>query len=106
MKHLLWVAGLSLMLLTSCYTSKVYVGKVTPKEPLVEVASKMNHIFLFGLIPGKSTVLAVDKVADQKDYMIKNQWRFVDGFLSVITFGIYTPTITKFYVPLKQISKQ
>ena len=61
---LVLVSTLSL-LLSSCYSSQLYVG-------------------------------------DRQKYAIKNHHTFLNGFLEVITCGIYTPSKTTFYVPINE----
>lgn len=105
MKKLLFAAIIlsASLTMTSCYTSRVYHGNVTEKTPQIEVASKSNPILLWGLLPLKgANQEAKDNVGDKKNYTTKTQWTFVDGFLNCITLGIYSPTTTKYYVPLDE----
>ena len=93
------------LFMTSCYTSRVYHGTVTAKTPQVEVASKGNPILLWGLLPlDGANQEAKNNIGERQNYTTKTQWTFVDGFLNVITFGIYSPTTTKYYVPLDEVS--
>ncbi len=103
MKNLLIVV--LLLGMTSCYNSRVCVGNATSKTPVVEVYSVKNHHLLYGLIPiGNNNLEAVDYIGGREDYVVKNNWTFVDGLLSLVTCGIYTPTTTTFYVPIDEIS--
>lgn len=69
---------------------------------MVEVAAKKNHILLWGLIPLASSKQEVKQVLDnKKDYQIQSQQTFIDGLLGCITLGIYTPTTTVYYLPVK-----
>ncbi len=97
------VACVALMM-TSCYSSTVCVGNMSKTEPAKCVNVVHNPHFLYGLA-GKKEVKAKTYVGNRKDYKIKRHQSFVDGLLSSITFGIYTPTTTKFYVPLKSSKK-
>lgn len=98
------IVAVCTILLTSCYTSQVYHGNVTDTTPQVEVASKTNPILLWGLVPLKgANQLAKDGIGDRKNYTTKTQWTFVNGLLNVITFGLYSPTTTKYYVPIDEI---
>ena len=65
--------AVSVSCLTSCYCDKYAVGT--------------NHQKVKSYVPGV------------ENYVIENKQTFWDGFVSGITFGIYTPTTTKFYVP-------
>lgn len=92
--------------MSSCYTSKVYHGNTTKNTPQIEVASKQNPILLWGLLPlSGANQKASDKIGSRTDYTTKNTWTFVDGLLNCITFGIYSPTTTKYYIPIDGISK-
>lgn len=85
-------------LLTSCYTTTVSVGDLGPKDPVVEAHRKRNPHFIAGLV-GSPKLEDQDFVGEHKDYRIKNQQTFVDGLLTAITVGIYSPTTTRFYLP-------
>ena len=89
--------AVSVSCLTSCYCDKFAVGTINPEEPLVHVASEHNQHFLCGLIVNHQKVKSY--VPGVENYVIENKQTFWDGFVSGITFGIYTPTTTKFYVP-------
>lgn len=39
------------MMLTSCYNTKILVGDVNPKDPLVKINSEWNHHLIGGLVP-------------------------------------------------------
>ena len=94
------------LLASSCYTSKVAHGNLTVDSPVVKVNSKKNHHLIYGLInltPGHN---ASKYVGDTEDYIVKTQHSFVDGLLNSITFGIYNPTTTTFYMPIQNISNK
>ncbi len=96
------VAFLSLTM-TSCYTSRVYHGSANEKTPQIEVSSKSNPILLWGLLPlNGANQEAKNAVGERLNYTTKTQWTFVDGLLNCITLGIYSPTTTKYYVPLDE----
>ena len=78
--------------LSSCYNTRVLVGDVQPKEPLVKVNSEMNSHWLCGLISGRGDQ-AKEFVDGSTNYVIKTN----------VTFGIYTPNHTMYYIPLKDI---
>ena len=84
------IALLCSCLLTSCYTYTSVVGG-GPKGN--QEITEWNHYVIFGLAP-------VD-VSDSKamagganDYSVTTRQTFVNGLISGITFGIYTPTTT------------
>ena len=105
MKKLLFVA-LMCVGLTSCYTSLTYVGEAKPGTPTVQVNKEHVHHLIYGLVPvGNNKLDASKYVGDHKNYVVKNQQSFVDGFLSTFTGGIYTPTTVTFEIPLDEISK-
>ena len=85
--------------MSSCYTSSVYHGTMTKHTPQVEVASKRNHILLWGLLPIKAEQKASDILGNRTNYTTQNKWTFVDALLNYITYGIYSPTTTTYYVP-------
>ena len=77
-------------MMSSCYTHRFLIGE-GPKTGVT--VTEKNHFFIFGLVPGN--VSDPQKMADgAKDFEVIEGWKFVDGFLNVITFGIYTPTTT------------
>ncbi len=106
MKKLIFALA-AVLILSSCYNTRVFVGDVKPKEPLVEVNSEWNHHFLFGLIPsGNATMQATDYVNSQPNYVVKTYTSFLSGLVGGITMGIYTPTQTKYYLPVKDYKKE
>ena len=93
--------------MSSCYNVKVANGDITAKTPVVKVNSEWNHHFLFGLIAGKNAkMVSKDYVEDADKYVVKTNQSFVNGLVSLITFGIYTPTTTTYYMPVKRMMKQ
>lgn len=91
------IAAVSCMFLSSCYCDKISVGNVRPGDELVHVSSVRNTHVLGGLIVNH------DKVENQmqgiNDYVIENKQTIGDLIVGCITFGIYTPSTTKYYVP-------
>ena len=75
-----------------------------PETPAVKVNTKHNAHFIGGLI-GEGKARGKDYVEGAKDYKIKHQITFLDYVIGGITMGIYTPSTTKFYVPVKSIKK-
>lgn len=92
--------AIATLLLSSCYTSKVSVGDMSVDAPSIKVNSVKNHALIYGLIPLSKGYDAKTYVGNKTNYVVKYQHTFVDGLLETITFGIYTPTTTSFYVPL------
>lgn len=97
---LLLALGLAFTL-TSCYTTTTAVGKLDKDSPMVKVNSIKNHFLICGLIPvSNGKVQDTKYVGDAKNYQVKKSITFVDGLLNFITFGIYTPSTTTYYMPL------
>lgn len=92
------------LLMSSCYSSTVCYGNMKPETPAVKVNTKHNSHFIGGLI-GEGKVRGKDYVEGAKDYKAKHQITFVDYLIGGITMGIYTPSTTKFYVPVRSIKK-
>lgn len=78
------------VLLSSCYTLSYNVGN-GPQTGL-EIKEK-NHFLIYGLAPVKTSD-PTQMAGDAKNYKVTIQHTFVDGLLSAITGGIYTPTTT------------
>lgn len=88
--------------LTSCFNSRIYAGSMQASDPVVEVNKEWNHHFIYGLAPGNNAKMtAAEYTKGQKDYMIKTNTSFLNGLVSCVTFGIYTPTTTTYYFPAK-----
>lgn len=83
------ILGLSFVL-TSCYTYKLSVGEGA--QTGVE-HRKMNHYLIYGMAP-IHTVAPSELAGDATDYEITIKHTFVDGLISAITLGLYTPTTT------------
>ena len=78
------------LLLTSCYTYTSVVGTGAQGNSSV---SEWNHYVVYGLAP--------IEVSDSKamaggatNYTVKTEQTFVNGLISALTFGIYTPSMT------------
>jgi hypothetical protein len=82
------------MMMTSCYTYTSVVGKGAQGT---KETKKWNHYVLWGLAPvGVSDSKAMAEGAT--DYTVKTEQTFVNGLVSAITFGLYSPmttTVTK-----------
>lgn len=88
----------SAFMLSSCYSTTVSVGDMKATDPAVEVAKVHNAHFVDGLVNSVKKE-AKDYVGENKNYRVKQYQSFVDGLLAGVTFGIYTPTTTKYYLP-------
>ena len=89
----------------SCYNTRILVGDVKPKDPIVKINSEWNHHLIGGLIPvGNAKMIAEEYLAGHKNYVIKTNMNFLNMLVGGITFGIYTPTNTVYYIPLKDMN--
>ena len=80
----------SSMLLTSCYSYTSVVGEGAQGT---NETTEWNHYVIFGLAPvdvSDSKVMA----DGAEDYTIHTRQSFVNGLITGLTFGIYTPTMT------------
>ena len=100
MKKVLGILVVALAL-TSCYNNKILVGNVQPNDPVIEVQKQWNSHWVYGLIPGGKTNMRADEFVKGRDnYVVKTNISFVNGLVGSLTWGIYCPTTTTFYVPL------
>ena len=84
------VACAASMMLTSCYTYTTVVGSGAKGNTSV---TKWNTYVLWGLVPaGVSDAKAM--AAGATDYTVTTEQTFINGLLSSLTFGIYSPTTT------------
>ncbi len=104
MKKIMFSA-ISVVVLTcmsSCYSTKLLVGNVDPKEPLVQINKEWNNHLIGGLVPLESATMKTSEyVNNAENYVVKTNISFLNYLVSGITGGIYTPTQTKYYIPLK-----
>jgi hypothetical protein len=80
--------------LSSCYVMSFDVGK---GAKLGVTQSKKNHYLIQGLVP-LSTVDVREMSAGASDYSVTVEHSFLDGLLTALTGGIYTPnsvTVTR-----------
>jgi hypothetical protein len=86
----LFIAFAMSTLLSSCYSHKFVIGEGAKQG--VEVKAR-NNFFIYGLVPGD--VSDPQKMAGgAKNFEVTEVITFVDGLLSGLTLGIYTPTTT------------
>lgn len=90
--------------LSSCYNTRIIVGNVKPNEPLIKVSTEWNHHLIYGLVPlDNATMIAEDYVGPYSNYVVRTYTSFLNGLVSGITWGIYTPTQTAYYIPLRDL---
>lgn len=78
------------VMLSSCYTYTTVVGKGAQGNAQT---TKWNHYVLWGLAPvGVSD--AKEMAGGASDYTVTTKQSFINGLLSGLTFGIYSPTTT------------
>lgn len=85
--------------LTSCYNTRLLVGSVKAEEPMVAVNTQWCNQFLFGLIPGTNATMKPSDYVNSSSYVVRTHTTFLNGLVSGVTFGIYTPTQTTYYLP-------
>ncbi len=76
--------------LSSCFTLTYDVGRGA--QTGVTMTAK-NHYLINGLVP-LGTSNPTEMAKGMSDYNVKIQHSFIDGLVSAITFGIYSPTTT------------
>lgn len=78
------------VIMTSCYTVTATIGSGSQTG---EEKVGHNHFLIAGLVPvGIADVK--EMAGGAKDYTVTVTHSFVDGLLSAITGGLYTPTTT------------
>jgi len=75
---------------SSCYTYTTVVGSGAQGNQEV---SKWNHYIIYGLAP-VGVINPKDLAGGATNYTVVTQQSFVNGLVSILTFGIYTPTTT------------
>lgn len=101
MKKLILIAICGIFM-ASCYNTRMVVGDVRRNEPMIEVCREWNHHLIYGLVPLDNTTMVTEEyIGDHQTYMIKTYTSFLNGLVSGLTWGIYTPTQTVFYLPIK-----
>lgn len=103
----IFVLVICVVALSSCYNTRILVGDVKPNEPVVQINKEWNHHLIAGLVPiGNAKMVANEYVGDRPNYVVKTNQSFLNQLVSALTFGIYTPTQTKYYIPLKDMGKK
>lgn len=86
----LFILAIVTVSMSSCYSYKSVVG--TGPQGAAETTA-WNHYVLYGLAPvGVSDSKAL--AAGAENYKVHTRQTFVNGLVSGMTFGIYTPTTT------------
>ncbi len=81
---------LTSVMLSSCYSYTSVVGKGAQGS---QETTKWNHYVIYGLAP--VGVSDSKQMADGAvDYTVHTRQSFVNGLVSAITFGLYSPTTT------------
>jgi len=84
------IAFTTATLLTSCYSYTTVVGEGPQGNKETEV---WNHYLLFGLAPVDVSI-PTEVANNATNYSVTTEQTFVNGLISALTFGIYTPTTT------------
>lgn len=80
----------SSLLLTSCYSYTSVVGNGAQGS---NKTTKWNHYAIFGLAP--VGVSDSKQMADgAQDYTVHTRQSFLNGLVSALTYGLYSPTTT------------
>ncbi|MBI0401272.1 Bor family protein [Cyclobacterium marinum] len=77
-------------LMTSCYTYTSVVGEGAQGNKETTV---WNHYVVYGLAP-VAVSDSKEMAGGAENYEVKTEQTFVNGLISALTFGIYTPTTT------------
>jgi hypothetical protein len=78
------------IMLTSCYSYTSVVGKGAQGTTQVK---KWNNYLIGGLVPvGVSD--SKQMAGDSKDYTVETKISFVNSLVRIVTFGIYSPSVT------------
>lgn len=95
-------AACMVLMMQSCYQSTVVVGDMTADEPSLCVHTIRNAHFLDGLINPENDFQVQEYVKGREAYKVKHYRSFLDGLLSSVTCGVYTPSTVKIYIPMKK----
>lgn len=88
--RLMTIAFTASILLTSCYSYTSVVGNGAQGNAEI---TKWNHYVIYGLAP--VGVSDSKQMADgATDYTVFTRQSFVNGLVSALTFGLYSPSTT------------
>ena len=93
MKRIL-VTVVMMFVVTGCATQTYFLNKGSQSELRDQ---KMQHFFINGIAQKKEIDAAQVCGGANKVMKVESHQRFVDGLLSVVTLGIYTPRTAKVY---------
>ena len=79
------------LLVSSCYTMTYNVGEGAKTGMSV---TRKNHYLIAGLVP-INTADPNQMAGKAKDYTVTIEHTFIDGLISGLTSGIYTPTTVR-----------
>ena len=100
MKKLL-ILALSMMSMVSCYNTRMIVGNISPTDPVIKVNTVWNHHLIYGLVPlDNATMKTQEYIENQPNYVVRTYTSFLNALVSGLTWGIYTPTSTAYYLPI------
>ncbi len=87
---MLMILFTSSIALTSCYSYTSVIGNGAQGN---NKTTKWNHYAIFGLAPVE--VSDSKQMANgSKDYTVYTRQSFINGLLSALTYGLYSPTTT------------
>lgn len=78
------------LFLSECSTQKFYLTEESVGPGLVATHESKANFFIYGLGQTKE-VNAGQICGDRPIRMLETRYSFIDGLLSVITYGIYSP---------------
>lgn len=85
---------------TSCYRNSVYVGDMQVDEPKIEVITLWNDQYFWGSFGGGVDHKTKDFAEKYPNFMVETKIGALNYLVSFVTFGIYTPTTTTYYIPV------
>jgi len=94
MKATLTLLAFSILLLLSCQTVTISPEGKKHKISSHPSYERTQNFFLWGL-SGENTINVEDICREKPIKQMQTQMTFVNGLLSFITFGIYTPRTAK-----------
>lgn len=89
-KKMMALVFMASMLLSSCYSFTAVVGSGAQGN---SQTTKWNHYVVYGLAP-VGVANPKEMANGAENYTIHVRHSFVNGLVSALTFGIYTPTTT------------
>lgn len=92
---------------SSCLRTAYYIGEARPKEKVVKVGTEsFHHHFIGGLVAGKNATIDANEYSNGADnYVVRTSISFADMLIGDLTFGIYTPTKTTWFMSADEINK-